>query len=74
MHLQVAGDGPDLVLIHGASGSLREFTFALMDRLAAEYRVIAVDSAGAWPFRPDGKRRREPWRAGTGLAARRWQS
>lgn len=46
VHLQVAGSGPDLVLIHGANGNLREFTFALMDRLSDRYRVIAVDRPG----------------------------
>ncbi|MFN4153444.1 MAG: alpha/beta fold hydrolase [Paracoccaceae bacterium] len=46
VHLQIAGAGPDLVLIHGANGNLREFTFALMDRLADRYRVIAVDRPG----------------------------
>ncbi|MFN3723921.1 MAG: alpha/beta fold hydrolase [Paracoccaceae bacterium] len=46
VHLQVAGSGPDLVMIHGANGSLREFTFALMDQLSDRYRVIAVDRPG----------------------------
>ena len=46
VHVQVAGSGPDLVLIHGANGSLREFTFALMDRLSDRYRVIALDRPG----------------------------
>lgn len=46
VHLQVAGSGPDLVLIHGANGNLREFTFALMERLAGRYRVIALDRPG----------------------------
>ncbi|RGP37675.1 alpha/beta fold hydrolase [Pseudotabrizicola alkalilacus] len=46
VHLQVAGAGPDLVLIHGANGNLREFTFALMDQLTDRYRVIAVDRPG----------------------------
>lgn len=46
VHLQVAGSGPDLVLIHGANGNLREFTFGLMDRLSDRYRVIAVDRPG----------------------------
>ncbi|MBN2630820.1 MAG: alpha/beta hydrolase [Rhodobacteraceae bacterium] len=46
VHVQMAGSGPDLVLIHGASGNLREFTFALMARLADRYRVIAVDRPG----------------------------
>jgi pimeloyl-ACP methyl ester carboxylesterase len=46
VHLQIAGSGPDLVLIHGANGNLREFTFALMDRLSDRFRVIAVDRPG----------------------------
>ncbi|MFN7223510.1 MAG: alpha/beta fold hydrolase [Paracoccaceae bacterium] len=46
VHLQVTGTGPDLVLIHGANGNLREFTFAMMDRLSSRYRVIALDRPG----------------------------
>ena len=46
LHYVTKGSGPDLVLIHGASGSLRDFSFDLIDRLAAEYRVIAVDRPG----------------------------
>ncbi|WP_103333436.1 alpha/beta fold hydrolase [Pseudotabrizicola formosa] len=46
VHLQVAGSGPDLVMIHGANGNLREFTFALMEQLSRRYRVIAVDRPG----------------------------
>lgn len=40
------GTAPDLVLIHGANGNLRDFTFDLTDRLAADYRIIAVDRPG----------------------------
>jgi pimeloyl-ACP methyl ester carboxylesterase len=46
IHYVIKGSGPDLVLIHGASGSLRDFTFGLVDRLAQDYRVIAVDRPG----------------------------
>jgi pimeloyl-ACP methyl ester carboxylesterase len=46
IHYVMKGSGPDLVLIHGASGSLRDFTFGLVDRLAQDYRVIAVDRPG----------------------------
>lgn len=46
IHAVVQGDGPDLVLIHGASGSLRDWTFAMVDRLSEHYRVIAVDRPG----------------------------
>ncbi len=46
LHYEIAGKGPDLVLIHGASGSLRDLTFSLRDRLTDRYRVIAVDRPG----------------------------
>jgi pimeloyl-ACP methyl ester carboxylesterase len=46
LHAVVRGQGPDLVLIHGASGSSRDMTFALVDRLAPAFRVIAVDRPG----------------------------
>ncbi len=40
------GQGPDLVLIHGANGSLRDFTYDLVGRLGSDFRVIAVDRPG----------------------------
>lgn len=43
---QPRGAAPDLVLIHGASGNLRDFTFKLVERLTDDYRVIAVDRPG----------------------------
>lgn len=46
LHYEVAGAGPDLVLIHGASGSLRDFTYDLRDRLIGRYRVFVVDRPG----------------------------
>ena len=46
LHYEVAGSGPDLVMIHGASGSLRDLTFALRDRLTDRFRVIVVDRPG----------------------------
>jgi len=46
VHAVVRGTGPDLVLIHGSSGNLRDFTFGLVGRLAARYRVIAFDRPG----------------------------
>ncbi len=46
IHAQVMGSGPDLVLLHGAGGSLRDFTFDLAGRLAERYRVIAFDRPG----------------------------
>lgn len=46
LHYEVAGQGPDLVMIHGASGSLRDLSFRLRDRLADQFRVILVDRPG----------------------------
>lgn len=48
-------DGPPVVLLHGASGNLRDMQFALGDRLAARYRVILIDRPGhGWSDRPGG--------------------
>lgn len=46
IHAVVAGSGPDLVLIHGASGSTRDMTFDLLGRLTDRYRVIVFDRPG----------------------------
>lgn len=41
-----AGSGPDVVLIHGASGNLTDMTFRLLPALAGRYRVTAFDRPG----------------------------
>lgn len=46
VHYVTKGNGPDIVLIHGASGNLRDFTFSLVDKLADRYRVTAFDRPG----------------------------
>jgi pimeloyl-ACP methyl ester carboxylesterase len=46
VHADITGSGPDVVLIHGASGNTRDFTFDLARRLAPHYRVIAFDRPG----------------------------
>lgn len=46
VHAVTRGQGPDLVLIHGASGNLRDMTFDLMGRLTDRYRVTAFDRPG----------------------------
>ncbi|WP_417724112.1 alpha/beta fold hydrolase [Salipiger sp.] len=46
VHYVEAGDGPPLVLIHGASGNLRDWTFDAVARLSDRYRVIAFDRPG----------------------------
>lgn len=46
VHYVMAGSGPDLVLIHGASGNTRDFTFAFVDLVKDDYRVIVFDRPG----------------------------
>lgn len=46
LHLLQVGQGPDIVLIHGASGNMRDFTMDLVGRLADRYRVTVVDRPG----------------------------
>jgi pimeloyl-ACP methyl ester carboxylesterase len=46
IHYIDEGAGPPLFLIHGLSGNLRNFAYAL-PRLSAEFRVIAVDRPGS---------------------------
>lgn len=46
LHYEISGQGPDLVMIHGASGSLRDLTFSLRDQLADRFRVIVIDRPG----------------------------
>ena len=55
VHAQVFGAGPNLVLIHGASGNTRDFTFSLTEQLKDRYRVIVFDRPGlGWTTQPDG--------------------
>jgi len=54
VHVIVQGEGPDLVLIHGAGGNARDFTAAFADGLTGRYRVFAVDRPGlGWSERID---------------------
>ncbi len=46
LHFRQGGTGPDLVLIHGASGNIRDFDFGMFDALAKTYRVTAFDRPG----------------------------
>jgi len=48
-------DGPPVVLLHGASGSLEDMRIALGDELGRRYRVILVDRPGhGWSDRGGG--------------------
>lgn len=55
VHADQRGSGPDVVLIHGASGNTRDFTFALADVLAREFRVTAFDRPGLGWSDPAGE-------------------
>lgn len=55
-HVQVAGAGPDLLLIHGAGGATQSWR-GLLPLLAADHRVIAPDLPGQG-FTRAGTRRR----------------
>jgi pimeloyl-ACP methyl ester carboxylesterase len=46
VHADVDGAGPDLVLIHGANGNTRDWTFDVTPRLRDRYRIIAFDRPG----------------------------
>ncbi|MFV0475675.1 MAG: alpha/beta fold hydrolase, partial [Pikeienuella sp.] len=46
LHYVDLGEGPSRVLIHGASGTLRDWTFSLTERLGDRFRVIAIDRPG----------------------------
>lgn len=60
VHVLIAGSGPDLVLLHGASGNVRDWTFDFADRVSDRYRVIMLDRPGlGWTDRLPGKS--GPW-------------
>ena len=46
IHALVMGEGPDLVLIHGVSGNMRDFTLSIAPELAKSYRVFLFDRPG----------------------------
>jgi pimeloyl-ACP methyl ester carboxylesterase len=53
-------DAQVLVLIHGLSGQLQHFTYALTDLLDRDFRVIAVDRPGCGYSRRDGPAQASP--------------
>jgi pimeloyl-ACP methyl ester carboxylesterase len=46
-YVDTRGTGPAIVMIHGLGGTLRNYTYALVDKLSGEFRVIAVDRPGS---------------------------
>ncbi len=55
-----AEDAPTLILLHGAGGNTREFTFSLTHKLADRFKLVAFDRPG------HGHTDRIPDRAGNG--------
>jgi pimeloyl-ACP methyl ester carboxylesterase len=47
LHVVDRGRGPALLLVHGLAGQLCHFTYAIVDQLAAQFRVVAVDRPGS---------------------------
>ncbi|NRB05201.1 MAG: alpha/beta hydrolase [Rhodobacteraceae bacterium] len=55
VHAEVMGSGPDVILLHGAGGNTRDFTFSLAPELAKRYRVTVFDRPGlGWTDRAAG--------------------
>lgn len=46
LHYWEAGEGQPVILVHGASGNIRDWTFSIAPELAKSYRVIAIDRPG----------------------------
>jgi magnesium chelatase accessory protein len=56
-HVQVTGDGPDILLLHGAGASSHSWS-GLIPHLADRHRVIALDLPGhGWTRSPRGRAR-----------------
>lgn len=47
MHYLDQGQGPTLLMIHGLAGQMRNFSYALLERLATDHRVILLDRPGS---------------------------
>ena len=47
LHFVDKGEGPAIVMIHGLAGQMRNFGYAMFDRLAKDHRVILVDRPGS---------------------------
>ena len=47
MHYVRSGEGPPLVYVHGAKGSVYDFTLSVGPRLAARYTAVAMDRPGS---------------------------
>ncbi|MEL6889678.1 MAG: alpha/beta hydrolase [Pseudomonadota bacterium] len=59
VHAEQMGSGPDVVLLHGASGNTRDWTFAFAEQLSDRYRVTMLDRPGlGWTGQIDPEHKR----------------
>ena len=55
IHYLDKGSGPPVVILHGLGGQMGNFTYALLERLTDEFRVILMDRPGSgYSNRPPG--------------------
>jgi len=47
LHVVERGQGPAILLVHGLAGQLGHYTYALVDLLGTQFRVVAVDRPGS---------------------------
>jgi pimeloyl-ACP methyl ester carboxylesterase len=47
IHYLDKGSGPPVVILHGLGGQMGNFTYALLERLTGEFRVILMDRPGS---------------------------
>lgn len=47
IHYVDKGSGPAIVILHGLGGQMGNFTYALLERLTGEFRVILMDRPGS---------------------------
>ena len=47
LHYVDVGQGPAVVMVHGLGGQLRHFSYALVDCLKNDFRMILIDRPGS---------------------------
>jgi pimeloyl-ACP methyl ester carboxylesterase len=47
LHVREQGSGQPLLLVHGLAGQMAHFSYGVLERLAADYRVVIVDRPGS---------------------------
>jgi pimeloyl-ACP methyl ester carboxylesterase len=47
LHVRNEGEGPNVLLLHGAKGSMHDFEYELAPLLRSRYRVVSVDRPGS---------------------------